>query len=96
MPENERKEIIESFEAVDRVVISFHTKKSKDMSVCDELKSVRPHIFANGGDRTNKNVPEIPVCAELNCEMIYSVGQGGKVQSSSWLVDKAKKAEKGK
>jgi D-beta-D-heptose 7-phosphate kinase/D-beta-D-heptose 1-phosphate adenosyltransferase len=90
MPETERKEIILSFESVDRVIISSHPEDPSDMSVCDELKFIKPHIFANGGDRTNKNVPEIPVCEEIGCKMIYNVGEGGKVQSSSWLVKKLK------
>jgi cytidyltransferase-like protein len=94
MSENERKEVIEGFAAVDRVVITSHPEDPSDMSVCNELKAIKPHIFANGGDRTNKNVPEIPVCTEINCRMIYNVGQGGKVQSSSWLIAKAKEQAK--
>ena len=88
MSQHERKEIIEAFEAVDEVVISSHPEDPADMSVCDDLIMVKPHIFCNGGDRTNKNVPEIPVCEEIGCEMVYNVGEGGKVQSSSWLVAK--------
>ena len=42
--------------------------------------------FANGGDRTSDNVPEIPVCKELGIVMLWGVG-GGKIQSSSWLID---------
>ena len=41
--------------------------------------------FANGGDRTSDNVPEIPVCKELGVVMIWGVG-GGKIQSSSELT----------
>ncbi len=93
MPEQERREVIEAFEAVDRVVITSHPEDPSDMSVCEDLRFVRPHIFANGGDRTNKNVPEIPVCEEIGCDMIYNIGEGGKVQSSSWLVGKSKKAK---
>ncbi|HEY9584533.1 MAG TPA: adenylyltransferase/cytidyltransferase family protein [Candidatus Paceibacterota bacterium] len=98
MPQHERKEIIEAFEAVDRVIFTSHPENPNDMSVCEELKIVRPHIFANGGDRTDKNVPEISVCDEIGCEMIYNVGYGGKVQSSSWLVGKVSrvKSEKSK
>lgn len=78
MDQHERKEIIESFEAVDEVFITLHPESPSDMSVCNELKLIKPHIFANGGDRTNKNVPEIPVCEDIGCEMIYNVGAGGK------------------
>lgn len=92
MSECERKEIIEAFDAVDRVIISSHPEDPSDMSVCDDLKMLKPYIFANGGDRTDRNVPEIPLCKEIDCMMVYNIGQGGKVQSSSWLVAKVKKS----
>ncbi|MBI2023704.1 adenylyltransferase/cytidyltransferase family protein [Candidatus Giovannonibacteria bacterium] len=88
MPEHERKEVLEAIKGVDEVVLSFHSETPQDMSVCAELKNIRPHIFANGGDRTEKNIPEIPVCDKINCRMMFSVGQGGKIQSSSWLLQK--------
>jgi len=90
MPENERKELLEALRDVDEVYLTKHPEKPEDMSVCDALKDIKPDVFANGGDRTKKNIPEIPVCEEIGCEMIFSVGQGGKIQSSSWLVEKFK------
>tara|TARA_B100000287_G_scaffold311457_1_gene294730 strand:+ start:60 stop:572 length:513 start_codon:yes stop_codon:yes gene_type:complete len=45
--------------------------------------------FANGGDRTKENIPEIPVCKELDVTMLWGVG-GGKIQSSSWLINGGK------
>lgn len=86
MPDHERKEILESFSAVDEVFLTEHGPNPTDMSVCDALRKVRPHIFANGGDRHADNVPEVAVCKAINCQMIYSIGKGGKVQSSSWLL----------
>lgn len=88
MPQNERKEILEAIEGVDKVVISRHPKSPRDMSVCAELKQVRPDIFANGGDRTKSNIPEVTVCKKIGCKMVFNVGYGGKIQSSSWLVNK--------
>ena len=96
MPEQERKEIIESFASVDRVVLSSHKKNTKDISVVEDIRRHRPHIFVKGGDRTYDNIPEVPVCKELNCTMIFNIGRGGKVQSSSDLVKKARKAKSGK
>ncbi len=90
MPEHERKEIIEAFEAVDRVILSSHQKNTKDISVCEEIKAIRPHLFVKGGDRTYGNIPEVPLCEEIGCEMVFNVGFGGKVQSSSELVKKAR------
>jgi D-beta-D-heptose 7-phosphate kinase/D-beta-D-heptose 1-phosphate adenosyltransferase len=86
MPDYERKEILESFGAVDEVFLTEHGPNPTDMSVCDALRKVRPHIFANGGDRHADNVPEVAVCRDINCQMVYSIGKGGKVQSSSWLL----------
>ncbi len=93
MPEHERKEIIEAFEAVDRVVISSHKKGTKDISISKDLRIIRPHIFAKGGDRHSGNIPtpEVLVCEEIGCKIINDIGFGGKVQSSSELVKKFSK-----
>lgn len=88
MHQKERKEIIESIEGVDKVILTNHGLNPKDMSVSEELKNLRPDIFANGGDKTATNIPEAPVCKKIGCEMVFNVGQGGKVQSSSWLLEK--------
>lgn len=88
MPQEERKEILEALEAVSRVIITNHPSDPQDMSVCEELRKLRPNIFANGGDRSKDNVPEVKVCAEMGCKMVFNVGKGGKVQSSSWLVER--------
>jgi D-beta-D-heptose 7-phosphate kinase/D-beta-D-heptose 1-phosphate adenosyltransferase len=86
MSEAERKEIIEAFGCVDGVVLTDHPENPTDMTVCAALKTIRPQIFANGGDRFSDNTPEVAVCNELGCEMVWNVGAGGKVQSSSWLL----------
>ena len=90
MDQEERKEIIESFRAVDEVIVSFHEENTKDISICEELKKIRPNIFAKGGDRHSGNIPETPVCEEIDCLIVNEIGHGGKVQSSSWLVKQAK------
>ncbi len=90
MPEEERKEVIEAFAAVDRVLLTHHSANTTDMSVCQELQELKPDIFANGGDRKEDNVPEYTLCEELSIHMVFGTGHGGKVQSSSWLIGKAK------
>ena len=85
MPQEERMEILEALGVVDKVVLTNHPPDPEDMSVCEELKQLRPHIFANGGDRKEDNTPEVLVCGEMGCKMVFNVGKGGKVQSSSWL-----------
>ncbi len=93
MPERERKEILEALSSVDKVVLTKHPKNPRDMSVCSELSAIRPDIFANGGDRKPKNLPaaEVATCRVIKCKMVYNIGKGGKVQSSSWLVKNAPK-----
>ncbi|MCP6726776.1 MAG: adenylyltransferase/cytidyltransferase family protein [Patescibacteria group bacterium] len=91
MPQDERKEILEALSAVDRVVLSQHPSNPEDMSVVEDLKRIQPDIFANGGDRVKKNIPEVAACEEVGCEMVFNVGKGGKVQSSSWLLKDFKK-----
>jgi cytidyltransferase-like protein len=88
MPEKERKEVIEALRVVDRVVLTGHKKNDKDTSVSRELRLVRPDVFANGGDRKFDNIPEVAVCDEIACAMVFNVGKGGKIQSSSWLLKK--------
>lgn len=90
MSEAERKEVIEAFRAVDEVVLTKHEAGGTDMSVCKALEEVRPDIFANGGDRKVENIPEVATCEAIGCEMVFNVGRGGKVQSSSELAKKIK------
>ena len=86
MSECDRKKIIEALIYVDKVVITSHSKNSKDMSVCEELRKVKPHIFANGGDRFADNIPEFKLCNEMEIEMVFNVGNDGKSRSSSELL----------
>ena len=90
MPQEERKEVIEAIRGVDEVVLTKHPPDPQDMSVCEELRLLRPDIFANGGDRKKDNVPEAALCNEIGCKMVFNVGKGGKVQSSSWLVERSR------
>ncbi|HVM58730.1 MAG TPA: adenylyltransferase/cytidyltransferase family protein [Candidatus Paceibacterota bacterium] len=91
MPQEERKEVLEALSCVDEVVITDHAPGDADRSVSRVLRELKPHIFANGGDRKPDGdpVPEVAVCAELGIQMAYNVGAGGKIQSSSELVAKA-------
>ncbi|MEK7212445.1 MAG: adenylyltransferase/cytidyltransferase family protein [Patescibacteria group bacterium] len=88
MPEKERKEVIQALRAVDRVVITQHSRNPKDMTVSKELLRLKPDVFANGGDRPKKTHPpqEVRVCRKIGCRMVFNVGRGGKIQSSSWLL----------
>ncbi|HEY4508273.1 MAG TPA: adenylyltransferase/cytidyltransferase family protein [Candidatus Paceibacterota bacterium] len=95
MPEKERKELIEGLRAVDRVVLTSHKKGDTDRSICRELRKLKPDIFANGGDRDNRDAkkkssslnPEAVLCEQLGIRTVFNVGKGGKVRSSSELVN---------
>jgi len=45
------------------------------------------YIFANGGDRTKDNIPEMSV---EDVEFAFSVGGDDKMNSSSWILNKWK------
>jgi cytidyltransferase-like protein len=87
LSQQERKEIIESIKYVDKVIID----PGKDVTCEDALKLIKPDILAKGGDRIPGSMPEVElnVCKELGCKIVYNVG-GAKVQSSSWLLKRAK------
>ena len=86
MPIEERIEILEGFQGVDKAVESI----DEDMTVCKTIEWLAQEediaCFANGGDRKNQaDIPESVVCEKYNIEMEFNVG-GGKIQSSSSLV----------
>lgn len=91
MSEKERKELIEAIGCVDKVILSSHKKNTRDRSVCVDLEKLRPDIFANGGDRFLHNIPEVAACKKIGCKMVFGVGKGGKIQSSSWLLEAYRK-----
>jgi cytidyltransferase-like protein len=86
--EKTRLEIISNLRLVDGVVLSIDT----DATVCKTLKEIRPHIFANGGDRNGndgQSTAEEKVCAEIECDIVYGVGGNLKQASSSDLIKNA-------
>ncbi|MFA5050663.1 MAG: adenylyltransferase/cytidyltransferase family protein [Patescibacteria group bacterium] len=88
MPQKDRKKILEAIKDVDEVILTSHSKNFTDRSVCKELEKIKPDIFANGGDRTKDNIPEVAKCKKIGCKVVFGVGKGGKIQSSSWLLNK--------
>jgi cytidyltransferase-like protein len=82
----ERSEILLSIKGVKEV----YSAMDEDDTVCEALKFYKPHVFANGGDRKEGNVPEYSVCEEYDITMEFGIGGEDKPQSSSWLVDKVK------
>lgn len=95
MEEQERRAVIEAVRYVDEVILTGHKENAEDMSVCKELKALKPDTFANGGDRKPDGdpVPEVELCERFGITMAYNVGKSGKIQSSSWLLAKHNKRE---
>jgi len=87
MSENERIEIIKAIKYVDEVFLSVDEDKTVRESLKEIVKNRKncQFIFANGGDRSEKNIPEADVCKNLKIKMLDNVG-GQKVQSSSGLL----------
>ena len=89
MLEDERKIIVEQIRVVDKVFLSV----DKDKSVSETLKKIYSFyskdyhlMFANGGDQSNKSIPEAEICKILGINLVD--GLGDKIQSSSWLLKK--------
>lgn len=80
MAEQDRVKIVEAIKGVDEVVLSV----DEDRTVCRTLAMVNPDIFANGGDRHNKEIPEAKICKQQDIQLID--GLGGKIRSSSDLT----------
>jgi cytidyltransferase-like protein len=89
MPLEDRRAVIEAIKYVDEVVVC---GENCDLTTCEALQTVKPNIFAKGGDRTPDNMPksEVELCEKLGIKIVYGVG-GGKAQSSSWLIENFEK-----
>jgi rfaE bifunctional protein nucleotidyltransferase chain/domain len=79
----------------DRIELIMALKGVDDVMVWDDgtptvsgaLKKLKPNIFAKGGDRSDlSKIPEAAVCKEIGCKIVFDVGRGGKVESSSWIL----------
>jgi len=86
MPEKERAELLRGIRWVDDVFLTTHKPNTDDISVVSALEKLKPDIFVNGGDRQSYEIPEVVTCKKYNIKMVFNVGRGGKVQSSSWLL----------
>jgi len=75
---------------VDEVVVY----NDNDGSSCDAIQLLKTHypkdqiVFANGGDRTKDNIPEMVID---DVEFVFGVGGENKMNSSSWILEDWKK-----
>lgn len=91
MPFQERANIIKELACVDEV-IGFNddddTASNAIFQVLSTKGSNTKVIFANGGDRTKENIPEM---VYNDVEFVFGVGGQDKKNSSSWILSKWEK-----
>jgi len=99
MPWEERATIVAAIHYVDRV-INFDDTDGSAKDAIRKTRTIFPGhdiVFANGGDRTEENIPEMDLLDEyLNLKFVFGVGGNNKANSSSWILEewKAPKTER--
>jgi mannose-6-phosphate isomerase-like protein (cupin superfamily) len=91
MPWRERSAIIQALACVD-FVIDFNDADGSARHAIQMTRQSYPQdqiIFANGGDRTDENIPEMQVVDD-NVKFVFGVGGFNKANSSSWILEEWK------
>lgn len=90
MSVDERRAIIENLKMVDHCV-EYNDDDGSSIDAIRKVKAIYPDahiIFANGGDRTKDNIPEMVFD---DVEFVFGVGGEDKKNSSSWILEDWKK-----
>jgi cytidyltransferase-like protein len=88
MPFSERYAIVSSISYVDEVIDFDDDHMGSCIKALEKIKKQYPDdkiYFANGGDRNDKNIPEMSV---EGVNFLFSVGGDDKKNSSSWILNK--------
>ena len=87
LPWEERSTIVANLKPVNKIVeFDDFDNSAKDAII--QVRKMHPKdkiIFANGGDRTSNNIPEMSI-EDNNLEFIFGVGGDYKKNSSSWIL----------
>ena len=97
MPYTERASIVRNIVGVD-FVIDFDDSDNSAKRAIWMVRQSYPNdkiIFANGGDRTDKNIPEMDI-QDQNLEFVFGVGGFNKTNSSSWILEEWKAPKTGR
>ena len=97
MPDQERNGIVKNLSMVDRTIF-FNDRDGSAKEAIRDLRALYPNdqiVFANGGDRTQENIPEMDI-KDDNLVFAFGVGGENKMNSSSWILQewKAPKTER--
>ena len=87
----EREKIVSSLKVVDKV-ICYPDADDSSKNAITGVRAMYPDatiIFANGGDRSHYNIPEMDV-NDNNVEFVFGVGGDNKKNSSSWILSEWK------
>jgi len=91
MPWAERAAIVDNLKMVD-FVYEFYDDDGSGIDAIKRVRAAYPDakiIFANGGDRTKDNIPEMSY-QDDNVEFVFGVGGENKRNSSSWILEEWK------
>ena len=89
MPLAERRAIVGSLKDVD-VTITYNDDDGSSKDAIVQVRQAYPDahiVFANGGDRTKENIPEMVFD---DVEFVFGVGGEDKKNSSSWILQEWK------
>jgi D-beta-D-heptose 7-phosphate kinase/D-beta-D-heptose 1-phosphate adenosyltransferase len=88
LPLKERVHIIQCLRMVDHCVL-YDDSDGSSREAIRNVRAMYPRdeiIFANGGDRTDSNIPEMDV-KDNNLKFVFGVGGVDKNNSSSWILE---------
>jgi len=91
MPLIERTTLVRNLKMVD-YVIDFPDDDGSAKGAIQMVRQSYPQdtiIFANGGDRTHVNIPEMDI-VDINLQFVFGVGGFNKANSSSWILQEWK------
>lgn len=89
LPLHERATIVSSLWMVDDI-IAFNDDDNSAKQAIITVRKLYPNahiVFANGGDRTKENIPEMNI-QDSNLSFAFGVGGEDKKNSSSWILKK--------
>jgi D-beta-D-heptose 7-phosphate kinase/D-beta-D-heptose 1-phosphate adenosyltransferase len=93
MPYAERYSVLAELACVDRV-LDFDDRDGSAKDLIKRMLETLTHddeiVFANGGDRTDKNIPEMDL-EDARLTFAFGVGGFNKANSSSWILEDWKK-----